>query len=502
SAASEPLARDVILILDISGSMRGEKLAQAKGAARYILDNLGPQDRYNIVAFGSGTRVLASDLLAANNREEGRRFIQELVAGGGTNIQRAFLDALRLTDSGRPQLLLFLTDGLPTEGETRVEEILRQVEKRAGEQVRIFCFGVGYDVNTWLLDRLAQDHGGTTVYVRPEEDIERAVSSFYDKIGSPILTDVAVDFGAVRVDETYPYPLPDLFAGEQLVLVGRYRQPGTTDITLRGTVNGNEERYTFRDIRFRSQGGADFIPRLWATRKIGHLLTQIRLHGEDKELVDEIIALGIRYGIATPYTSFLVDEGEDRAPATPPILYKAPPPRVLGRGGGGESTAVQPAAPAAQAVGKEAVDTSIAQEQLRKAEVIAPVAEQMRAVGSKTFELREQVWVDTTYDPNAHRLERVAFGSPAYFELLSRWPDVGRYLALGPRVLFVQGRIAYEVSPEGKTAPSPTRETPVPPSSPSPTPWATEQLASPTATPTTDNWWHVVSNWFRAILKD
>ncbi len=487
AAVTEIVARDVILVLDVSGSMRGEKMEQARGAAQYILDQLGPEDRYNIVSFSTGTRMLAPTLLAANERHRGRQFVQELQAGGGTNIQRAMQEALRLTQPGRPQLILFMTDGLPTEGKIRIEHILREVEDKADDAVRIFCFGVGYDVNTLLLDRLAQDHGGTTVYVRPEEDIERAVSSFYDKIASPVLADVSLDFGAAHIKETYPYPLSDLFAGEQLVMVGRYRNPGTTDITLTGTVNGREARHVFSEIRFRSQGGADFLPRLWATRKVGHLLTQIRLHGADKELVAEVVDLATRYGIVTPYTSFLVDDGDDKRVA-PTRMAFAPPSLLPGRGGDQDRVSLS-AAPAV--TGQEAVDASVAQESLRRADLAVSQYEQMCTVGAKTFVLLDGLWIDTEYEAHSHIIAHIDFGSPAYFALLAEAPVVGRYLAFGSRVLFMQGDTAYEIGPAG-SAPS---------VSPSPTQTPTVE-PTPTVSPNSMAWFKSIESWFRAILKD
>ncbi len=431
--------------------------------------------------------MLAPTLLAANERHRGRQFVQELQAGGGTNIQRAMQEALRLTQPGRPQLILFMTDGLPTEGKIRIEHILREVEDKADDAVRIFCFGVGYDVNTLLLDRLAQDHGGTTVYVRPEEDIERAVSSFYDKIASPVLADVSLDFGAAHIKETYPYPLSDLFAGEQLVMVGRYRNPGTTDITLTGTVNGREARHVFSEIRFRSQGGADFLPRLWATRKVGHLLTQIRLHGADKELVAEVVDLATRYGIVTPYTSFLVDDGDDKRVA-PTRMAFAPPSLLPGRGGDQDRVSLS-AAPAV--TGQEAVDASVAQESLRRADLAVSQYEQMCTVGAKTFVLLDGLWIDTEYEAHSHIIAHIDFGSPAYFALLAEAPVVGRYLAFGSRVLFMQGDTAYEIGPAG-SAPS---------VSPSPTQTPTVE-PTPTVSPNSMAWFKSIESWFRAILKD
>ena len=466
------VAKDVLLIVDTSGSMRGDKLAQTKGAARYVLSHLNARDRFNIISFSSGTSVLAPGLRPASDVSEALAFVEGLRASGGTDIRRAFEVALAQATDERPQIVIFLTDGQPTVGEVNSEKIIADVGQRAGEQVRIFCFGVGNDVNTVLLDTVSQAHHGTSAYVRPDEDIEQVVSSFYEKISKPVLADVSLDFGAVQVEDAYPYPLPDLFAGGQIVLVGRYRLPGSaaanTTITLRGTLNGRPGSYTFRDVRFRSSdaapSGEEFIPRLWATRKIGHLLTQIRLHGQNRELVDEVVELSVRYGIVTPYTSFLVDETEDALTndGRRELARKAAAPAAEGKGGlgGGDRTATAPAASGAQAVEK-----SVAQESLRQADVAAaPQSEQVRTVGDRTFVLRDRLWTDTTYDAAQMPVERVAFGSARYFQLVGSRPEWGRYLALGPEVILVWEGRAYHVGAQGETTPQvePAQGTPTP----------------------------------------
>jgi Ca-activated chloride channel family protein len=285
------VAKDAILVLDTSGSMRGEKLDQAKGALEFVLDNLNDEDRFNVIAFSTGVRQYATRLQPAEERNEALHFVRELEAAGGTDINRALLEALTQVGDERPTLIIFLTDGLATEGVVDTEQIIANAAQAATEAVRVFTFGVGDEVNTILLDTLAQSHRGASAYVRPGQSIKEEVSAFYAKVSSPLLADLDLDFGKVHVEDTYPYPLPDLFAGTQLVLVGRYRQGGFTAIILEGEVNDRPQKFTYEDIHFRDQGGESFIPRLWATRKIGYLLSQIRLHGESKELVDEIVSL-------------------------------------------------------------------------------------------------------------------------------------------------------------------------------------------------------------------
>ncbi|HLC06060.1 MAG TPA: VIT domain-containing protein, partial [Anaerolineales bacterium] len=299
------IAKDVVFVLDQSGSMEGEKFRQAQTALAYALKHLNPGDRFNVIAFSSGTRAYASGLRQAEEVPQAVRWLEGLSARGATDIDRALLEAVSMMDDERPEIVIFLTDGLPTEGVTEAEDILSDITRAAPSNLRLFAFGVGYDVDTYLLDSLAQGHHGTTSYVSPAQSIDEVVSGFYDKVSQPVLMDIELDFGEASAFDIFPDPLPDIFAGGQLVVAGRYRNPGGEAIRLSGEINGLPKRFTYADQRFRTSGGPDFLPRLWATRKIGYLLNQIRLKGPEQEIVDQIVKLSIRYGIVTPYTSYL-----------------------------------------------------------------------------------------------------------------------------------------------------------------------------------------------------
>jgi Ca-activated chloride channel family protein len=454
--AQQVIAKDVILVLDISGSMRGEKIGQAKEALNFVLDNLNDEDRFSIIAFSTSTRPYARDLVSAAERGEARDFVHRLEAGGSTDINRALLEALSMADKERPTILIFLTDGLPTVGEMDVDRIVGNVGDAAPENVRIFPFGVGYDVNTTLLDTIAQNHRGASGYVRPEEAIDEKVSAFYAKVSTPLLANLAVDFGRTDVTDVYPYPLPDLFAGTQLVVVGRYHDGGDTALTLQGEVNGKAQKFEYDSVSFHRDGGDEFIARLWATRKIGYLLQQIRLHGEDDELVNEIVDLSVRYGIITPYTSFLVEETEQAL-------------REEGRADIVEKVVVQATASPLPASGAQAVERSAGEQALSGAG--APAAPYLppgmsgavtdeygnevipvQYVGDKTFVLNSGVWTDTTFDPDKMAPVPVSFGSDDYFALVAAHPDWGRYLALGDHVIVLLDGTAYEVR-EGDAPP-------------------------------------------------
>jgi len=465
--------KDVLLVLDVSGSMEGEKIEQAKAALEYVLDHLNPEDRFNVIAFSTGVRSWARGLRPASEAAGAREWVRNLRPTGGTDIHSALLEALAQANRERPTVLIFLTDGQPTEGVVEIDRILEAVERAAPPNVRLFPFGVGDDVNTVLLDTLAQKHRGSPAYVRPGERIDEAVAAFYARVQAPVLTDISLDFGDVIVEDVYPRPLPDLFAGTQLILVGRYRGGGPVRVRLVGETEGERREFVYEGT-LRAEGGDEFIPRLWAARKIGYLLTQIRLYGEREEWVDAVVDLSVRYGIITPYTSFLAQED------------------VFTEAGREEAAEQLKALPTAPAAGAPAVELAQEQAGLRDMGGIggAPMPEEaaqvVRHVGSKTFFLREGVWTDAEFDPERMTPVRVQFGSDAYFDLLAARPEWGPYLALGDRVVFVAEGTAYEVTAEevGPVVIPPTRPpTPTPGPAVGPTPVPPGPAASPTLSP-------------------
>ncbi len=485
---TQVVARDVVLVLDTSGSMRGDKLAQAKKALAFVLDHLNPEDRFNLVEFSTGVRHFSTRLVGVGERDAARRWVNGLEAQGGTDINRAMLEALPYADSTRPTVIIFLTDGLPTEGVVEVDKILSNIDRAITAGVRIFAFGVGDDVNTLLLDRMSGDHRGASAYVRPGQSIDEQVSALYAKISTPLLSDIQVDFGGIQVQDTFPYPLPDLFAGTQIVMAGRYRQGGPATVTLRGTVNGREQVFKFEDVGFRTSGGESFIPRLWAMRKVGYLLNQIRLHGESPELVQEVVNLAVRYGIMTPYTSFLVQEDKQ-------VFSERGRQQEAERQYAVQATAA-PAAPS----GKAAVDESQAQRGLQESNTATGATGQVvKVVGNKTFLLREGVWIDTTFDADRMTPLRVGFMSDEYLALIQNRPDWAVYFAVSAQVLVVlpgpdgQTPTAYQVvqgqgDPIQVPAPAATATwTPLPPTglpvTPSPTVSPTAQTATSPAQP-------------------
>lgn len=305
--------RDLVLVLDTSGSMSDVKMSQAKKALKLLLDNLTPIDRFGLLAFSSTVRSFEEHLLPAteDQLQKARKWVDDLRAGGGTAIQPA-LDAaldLRTKEPTRSFTICFFTDGLPTLDERNPDQIVKNVLKRTASQenTRIFTFGVGDDVSATLLDQLAEATRAVSTYVRPAEDIESKASALNAKISHPVMANVKLSTTNIKLHEIYPPRLPDLFQGGQLVLLGRYSGDGPASIKLRGLV-GTEERELVYELTFPKQtsDGKEFVEHLWARRKVGYLLDQIRIHGESREVVQEVLTLAKKYGIATPYTSYLV----------------------------------------------------------------------------------------------------------------------------------------------------------------------------------------------------
>ena len=451
------IAKDLTFVLDTSGSMSGEKIKQAKRAFEFCLNALREEDRFNVIRFSTETELFADALVDASPEkvEEAIEFVRDFTATGGTAINDALLEAVEQPDEQqRPHLVVFLTDGQPTVGETDEDTIVKNVSKANQKGARIFVFGIGTSVNTHLLDKISGGNGGVSDYVTPDEEIELKVSNFFAKVSEPVLTDVSLDFGAIKVSKFYPTDMPDLFRGSQVMLIGRYKGSGETTVTLSGRASV-EKRVFEHAVEFpKKSDTADFLPRLWAIRRVGHLVDEIRKHGEDEELKDEIVRLGKKYGIATPYTSMLVLEDEEHARVGRLGRADVPGTVIRGRGGAGGGffggisarTAPQPSvrtgsglAPALQAESGEAgVHVAKRTRDMKESTLVSAeydAAEHVKHVGGRTFYLKNGVWTDSEYDGKANTID-VEYGSETYFELLSKGGDIGKYLALGTKVIF------------------------------------------------------------------
>jgi len=320
-AGSERPKKTVLLVMDRSGSMSGQKIEQVRAALKHVLNNLREGDLFNIIAFDSEVESFRPELQRYNDqtRREALGFAEGLYAGGSTNINEALRVSLaQLHDAGRPSYVVFLTDGLPTVGESNEMRIVANSKEFNKVHARVFCFGVGYDLNARFLDKLVRENFGQSEYVRPDENIEEHVAKLYNRIESPVLTGMKMryDFDMVKTEEgspisrVYPHEVVDLFAGDQLVVVGRYKKAGAAKVVLTGRIGDKEEKFDFPAtfVEQSSDESLAFVEKLWAVRRVGEILDQLDLNGKNDELVKELVELATRHGILTPYTSFMADE--------------------------------------------------------------------------------------------------------------------------------------------------------------------------------------------------
>jgi len=390
----------------------------------------------------------------------GETFIKALKPVGGTNINQSLLASLRQfseADRERPKMLVFMTDGLPTVDQTNVTKIVDNVRKASKPGVRLFTFGVGYDVNTALLDKLAAENGGVADYVEPKEDLEVKVSNFFSKVNYPVLTDLQLDMGGAQIDLIYPRAIPDVFRGSQVTLIGRYSNAAdlnSIQIKLTGKAGGTSRTYTYANLGFPLRSDAnDYLPRLWATRRVGWLMEQVRTNGEQKELRDEIVDLGTRYGIVTPYTSYLALENErevSQAAGTAQPVTRRPAKSTGGfMNAPGADSASSPQNSVTVVTGADAIQLSkSAREQQDLSQLKDDTrTDAVRRVAGKTFYLIEGVWTDSEFKAESRLPETVlVFGSDEYFALLKQQPKLGSYFSLGERVVVVfEGRV-YRVN--------------------------------------------------------
>lgn len=465
---SEIVSKDIVFVLDTSGSMADEgKMEKARSALLFGIKNLRDGDRFNVINFAGEEHLMENGLIAANEsgRKRGEEFVKKLTPTGGTNINDALRAAMKQFDSSdRPKLLVFMTDGLPTVGETNVEKIIKNAQEVKVDGLRLFTFGVGYDVNTKLLDKVAEENSGTADYVEPKEDLEVKVGNFFTKVNSPVLTGLNIDFGSVKTDLVYPRKTQDLFRGNQIMMIGRYRNDNDLkNITVKLTGKTGKEMRTFNyeNLAFpiRAEDN-NFLPRLWATRRVGWLMEQIRNNGETKEVRDEIVDLGTRYGIVTPYTSYLATDGSERQMANlgmerrdsnrsmPPIVAKRPSPKATpsasgaGRGyvldgiSSGEQAVV---ASKERKVKQEAEKVTAEDDELLKANNVKKVA-------TKTFYEENGVWIDGEFKEEAKLTEiKLKFASEEFFDLIAKEKELAQFFSVGEQVVVVWKGKVYRI---------------------------------------------------------
>ncbi len=453
------IAKDIIFVIDVSGSMGGEKIEQARDALRFCLNVLNEEDRFEIISFSSSLRTTFSGKLqkaTKENRDNALYFVDNLNSNGGTNINAALLKAMDLkrTKDNRPTSIVFLTDGLPTEGTTDVKQIVDNVQSKSRDFIRLFNFGVGYDVNTWLIDRLANESGGSVSYVKPGENIESAISGLFTKISSPLLTDTEIKVAGVDIYDIYPQKLPDIFKGQRVMISGRYRRTGKAVITLKGFEESKLRTFNFTMKFEKRESENDFIAKLWANRKVNHLLNQIRFEGENEELVKSVKNLAEEFGIVTPYTSYLVREQQEEFAAAERNVQNAPilakklkdkqrSQEAKGMGGQTLDALSDVFMDAAGSSGKSSVMSSSARQAvMADAEQDEEMLITHKNIAGKSFSLKNGLWTENGLKENSKNVKIIKFMEKEYLELSKQNKDLKKILALGNTILFEwQGQI-------------------------------------------------------------
>jgi len=442
--------RDVTLVLDVSGSMSGVKMNQARAAGHQLLATLRPDDRFRLIDFSSDVHTFRDEFVSATsqNIRAAGEYLDALQAQGSTNISGALREALGANRGPeaieRMPVVLFITDGEPTIGERDPSRIAESASHDRGS-ARLFTFGVGADVNVTLLEQLALQGRGTAQFVRPDESVERAVGLVAGRIVDPVLTDVRVHTdGNVRLSKILPEQPVDLFAGQDLVLLARYAGHGDARVTFEGKRGRQTIRWTSNvDFPDRERGNP-FVSRLWATQRIGWLSAEKRKNGGSSEIDDEIRGLGERFGIPTEFTSYLVQEpgmvaGGVRQRNLPPGLSPAAAPMRDQR--------FEEAKAASQL--RAVVTTAAVDSMAMRGASGGAAGASMKRAGTHTFILKDGVWTDVRQASSGTRTIRIKAYSKAYFDLIEAVPDLRAIFAIGDRVT-AQGRaVTVEVSSNG-----------------------------------------------------
>ncbi|MCC7055009.1 MAG: VWA domain-containing protein [Gemmatimonadaceae bacterium] len=467
-AAQQAIGRDLTLVVDVSGSMSGPKLEQAKAAIHQVLGTLGTRDRFRLVAFSSAVRPFRDGFVTADAQalEAARNWTNSLVADGGTNIEGALREAMRRqggsTRDGNLDVLVFLTDGVPSVGETQPER-LAALASQESARMRIFTIGIGTDVNTYLLERMAQDGRGSAGFVPPEGSVEETVGSLARKLRAPALVDLRVVSSPARIVSMEPVRLPDLFAGQELVVLGRYEGSGSGPLVIEGMRDGEKVRVSTPVTFAQSDTDHEYVGTLWAARRIGALTRTMRLEGSTPARIEEIKSLALRHGIVTEYTAYLVQE---------PVVASGGPgmPRRTDRDGRATNVANAPmaSAPAVAQTGRAAFEqaqtsadmagagsvgearkaSERAQARLEPEARVAGGGTRQRIVGSRRFEQQGSQWTDMTQ--RSQRVVNVEAFSPAYFALLRLLPELRDASQLGDDVLVAGQRVSIRLQRTGQ----------------------------------------------------
>lgn len=419
--AGERVARDIVIVVDRSGSMYGEKIIQARAAAIRILDDLGAEDRFGIVSFADNATPFGDALSPASAAEEGKTWIGGIVDEGGTNIAAALREAMDLLPGDRPATVVFLTDGLPTVGIEDRDGIVNAVVGAAPANVQLFTFGVGNDVDTTLLDALSSRFTGSSHYVTPDERIDTEVGKLSERISTPVLLSTAIEFElpegaeAPTISSLAPRSPGGIFVGEQVLIAGRYAGSGAVTAVLTGQSAMGAQRFEY-ELSLPESSDDPGIALMWAQRRIADLLRELRIEGAREGLIETVIGIANQFGIVTPYTSYLAEE--------PDVVF--------------EEEAAMDAMDDAMAdddVGEAAVRAAEAVSEIGAGEVEHATPSAARLVGTRTYYRIGETWIEEGFDRSGPEPPEVVLGVAKLAELRASDPQLVAAAALGQRVI-------------------------------------------------------------------
>ncbi|WP_050604850.1 VIT and VWA domain-containing protein [Ruegeria sp. 6PALISEP08] len=301
-------ARELIFVLDTSGSMSGEPLNASKRFMKAALNGLRPQDYFRVIRFASAPSDFAGDAVPATQRNiaAGQRYVRNLKAGGGTEIDNAIRHAFAASQPNNTlRIVVFLSDGY-IGNEARV---LHRIRSQIGE-ARIYAFGVGTAVNRYLLDAMAEEGRGYARYVDPTEEASDVAETLARKLKSPVLTDISVDWGDLEVSDVVPQRIPDLFDGGSVRVMARYTGGGPAEVLVDGRVQGRKASMplavTLPSENDTTGNDSAAIPLTWARTKIADLDRAMAVQdGDSTDMEERITDLGLRFSLQTRYTSFV-----------------------------------------------------------------------------------------------------------------------------------------------------------------------------------------------------
>lgn len=301
---------DFVFLMDISGSMENDrKLIISRNSLEAFVDELGQEDRFEVMAFNVNAETVFGELRpgTAEMKEQAKAFMSSKSARGGTVLAPAMTAAYKYGDPDRTLNVVILSDGMTEQGE---RQTLMQLIASRPQNVRVFCIGVGNEVNRPLLEQLAEDSGGLASFISRGDNFKLQAKGFRRKLMQPVATDIEIDFGGIQVYDVEPQKLPNLFHGSPIRIYGRYKGDGEANITLNGSVHGIEMKQTGKMVFPEIDSDNPEIERMWAWKRVDRLLKQADRTNSRNSVINEIVALAEDFSIVTEYTSFLVLEND------------------------------------------------------------------------------------------------------------------------------------------------------------------------------------------------